>query len=146
MLKQIFFQAKICWDSFVNAFSRSLENLLTVDAHPANVRLGSAMNLPVEWAGQFDAIICDPPYYDSVTYADLTDFFYPWHKRVIGDDYPEAFVTEVTPKTKSWFRKPSITGAAKPAPSSSMKMGWQRRSARCSGAAPRWHCCHHVCT
>lgn len=45
-----------------------------------------------------DAVVTDPPYYDNVSYADLSDFFYVWLKRVIGDVYPEHFATDTTPK------------------------------------------------
>ncbi|MCX7832014.1 MAG: DUF1156 domain-containing protein, partial [Actinobacteria bacterium] len=48
----------------------------------------------------FDAIITDPPYYDNVPYADLSDFFYVWLKRSIGHLYPEHFTGELTPKKK----------------------------------------------
>jgi putative DNA methylase len=47
---------------------------------------------------QFDAVITDPPYYDNVDYAKLSDFFYVWLKRTIGHLYPEHFATEGTPK------------------------------------------------
>jgi putative DNA methylase len=86
------------WGSQLDVLLASIENLVTSDCAPVTIRLGSATQLPPEWTGHFDAVICDPPYYDSVTYGDLTDYFYPWHKRIVGDDYPEAFVTEVTPK------------------------------------------------
>ena len=46
----------------------------------------------------FDAIFTDPPYYNSVPYADLSDFFYVWLKRTVGDLYPELFATPLTPK------------------------------------------------
>ena len=36
-----------------------------------------------------NALITDPPYYDAVPYADLSDFFYVWLKRSFGDLYPE---------------------------------------------------------
>src|SRR5205809_5147452 len=45
-----------------------------------------------------DALITDPPYYDNVPYADLSDFFYVWLKRSIGFLYPEHFSTPLTPK------------------------------------------------
>jgi putative DNA methylase len=45
-----------------------------------------------------DAIITDPPYYDNISYADLSDFFYVWLKRNIGFLYPEHFSTPLTPK------------------------------------------------
>lgn len=88
------------WQSQLNAFLYSIENVVTVSGDPVTVRLGSATNLPAEWTGRFDAVVTDPPYYDSVPYANLSDYFYPWHKRIVGDDYPEAFVTESTPKDK----------------------------------------------
>jgi putative DNA methylase len=86
------------WDSFINALLPTLENVIQSGGLPAKVVLGSAKSLPLDWTGTFDAVICDPPYYHSVPYASLSDYFYPWHKRVVGEDYPEAFVTEVTPK------------------------------------------------
>jgi adenine-specific DNA methylase len=48
----------------------------------------------------FDAVITDPPYYDNVPYSYLSDFFYVWLKRTIGDLYPELFSTPLTPKSK----------------------------------------------
>ena len=48
--------------------------------------------------GFVDAIITDPPYYDNIPYADVSDFFYVWLKRSIGALYPEHFATELTPK------------------------------------------------
>jgi len=45
-----------------------------------------------------DAIFTDPPYYDNVPYSYLSDFFYVWLKRSIGDLYPELFGTPLTPK------------------------------------------------
>jgi putative DNA methylase len=63
----------------------------------ATVTRGSATALP--WLdASFDAVITDPPYYDNVPYADISDFFYVWLKRTIGHLYPEHFATEGTPK------------------------------------------------
>jgi putative DNA methylase len=41
----------------------------------------------------------DPPYYDNVPYADLSDFFYVWLRHSLKDIYPELFGTVLTPKT-----------------------------------------------
>jgi putative DNA methylase len=49
-------------------------------------------------SNHFDAVLTDPPYYDNVPYAALSDFFYVWLKRVIGDVYPELFSTPSSPK------------------------------------------------
>jgi putative DNA methylase len=40
----------------------------------------------------------DPPYYDNVGYADLSDFFYVWLRRSLGGIYPDLFSTLLTPK------------------------------------------------
>ncbi len=63
----------------------------------ASVHRASATRLPWEKA-TFDAVLTDPPYYDNVAYADLSDFFYVWLKRSIGFLYPEHFSSLLTPK------------------------------------------------
>lgn len=45
-----------------------------------------------------DVFVTDPPYYNAVPYADISDFFYVWLKRTIGDVVPELFSTPLTPK------------------------------------------------
>jgi putative DNA methylase len=49
--------------------------------------------------GNIDLIITDPPYYNAIPYADLSDFFYVWLRRTIGDLYPEVFANPLTPKS-----------------------------------------------
>ena len=46
-----------------------------------------------------DAIVTDPPYYDAIPYADLSDFFYVWLKRTVGDLYEPVFDAPLTPKS-----------------------------------------------
>lgn len=46
------------------------------------------------------AVVTDPPYYDAIAYADLSDFFYVWLKRNLGDLYPLNFATPQTPKSE----------------------------------------------
>lgn len=46
----------------------------------------------------FDVIVTDPPYYDSVPYSDLSDYFYVWIKRSISGPHSDAFRTLLTPK------------------------------------------------
>ncbi|KKL08299.1 hypothetical protein LCGC14_2577250, partial [marine sediment metagenome] len=59
----------------------------------------SATSLPYP-DNYFDAIFTDPPYYDNVPYSHLSDFFYVWLKRSIGDLYPELFSTPLSPKSE----------------------------------------------
>ncbi len=44
-------------------------------------------------------VVTDPPYYDAVPYADLSDFFYVWQKRSLTFTYPLNFTTPQTPKS-----------------------------------------------
>ena len=45
-----------------------------------------------------DAVVMDPPYYDNVMYAELSDFFYVWLKRTAGLVFPELFRRHLTDK------------------------------------------------
>ncbi len=51
-------------------------------------------------------ISTDPPYYDNIGYADLSDFFYIWLRGAIGSLYPELFSTVLVPKAKELVASP----------------------------------------
>jgi len=59
---------------------------------------GSASDLASLPDGSVHAIVTDPPYYDNVMYAELSDFFYVWLKRTAGYLYPEWFAAQLTDK------------------------------------------------
>ncbi len=59
---------------------------------------GPAIELPYP-DNYFDVVLTDPPYYDSVPYSHLSDFFYVWLKRTVGDLYPNLFATPLTPRS-----------------------------------------------
>jgi adenine-specific DNA methylase len=46
-----------------------------------------------------DIVITDPPYYDAIAYADLSDFFYIWLRITLNDVFPLNFSTPQTPKS-----------------------------------------------
>jgi putative DNA methylase len=52
----------------------------------------------------------DPPYYDNIGYADLSDCFYVWLRRTIGTIYPEIFSTLLVPKTAELIAAPERFG------------------------------------
>ncbi|GIX22527.1 MAG: hypothetical protein KatS3mg121_1310 [Gammaproteobacteria bacterium] len=51
-------------------------------------------------------ISTDPPYYDNVGYADLSDFFYVWLRRSLRGVYPELFATVAVPKAEELVATP----------------------------------------
>jgi putative DNA methylase len=51
-------------------------------------------------------ISTDPPYYDNIGYADLSDFFYVWLRRCLGSVYPDLFETVLTPKAAELVATP----------------------------------------
>ena len=48
----------------------------------------------------------DPPYYDNIMYASLSDFFYVWLRRSLRDVYPDLLATMVTPKEDELVANP----------------------------------------
>lgn len=64
-----------------------------------------------------DVFFTDPPYYDAIPYADLSDFFYVWLRRALGDIQPDLFSFALSPKDEEAIWNPSRkygpTGLAK---------------------------------
>ena len=67
----------------------------------------SASDLSSLPGGCVHHICVDPPYYDNVMYAELSDFFYVWLKRSVGDLYPELFRDELTNKDEEAVANPA---------------------------------------
>ncbi len=65
-----------------------------------------AADLPLPDAS-IQAVVMDPPYYDNVQYAELSDFFYVWLKRTAGRLYPDLFSTELTEKATEAVMNPA---------------------------------------
>ena len=97
------------WDyAEANPFSLSSGNWLG----QVDWVMKSVAHLPTSMPGevrQRDAVACvgeaerpvvstDPPYYDNIQYADLSDFFYVWLRRNVGEIWPEECATLLTPK------------------------------------------------
>ena len=67
-------------------------------------------------AKQFDAqsdcglrdimVSTDPPYYDNIGYADLSDYFYVWMRQALKDTYPKLFRTMLVPKSEELVATP----------------------------------------
>lgn len=58
-----------------------------------------------------NSVFCtDPPYYDNIGYADLSDVFYVWLRKVLKTIYPDTFATMVVPKAEELIADPSRHG------------------------------------
>jgi putative DNA methylase len=64
---------------------------------------GDAQNQSVS---ESKVISTDPPYYDNIGYADLSDFFYVWLRRSLKPIYPDLFATLAVPKAEELIAAP----------------------------------------
>ena len=72
-----------------------------------HISCGSGDSLAHITAASVDAVVMDPPYYDNVMYAELSDFFYVWLKRTAGLLYPELFMAPLTNKEDEAVANPA---------------------------------------
>jgi putative DNA methylase len=93
-------------------FNFILQESKTYLNNVATVLRTSSSSLPLDFTS-IDGIVTDPPYFDSVPYADLSDFFYVWLKRSIGHLYPEHFSAKLTPKKQEAIMEPTRHGGNK---------------------------------
>jgi putative DNA methylase len=81
----------------------------------------------------------DPPYYDNIGYADLSDFFYVWLRRTIGDFYPDLFGTVLVPKTLELTAAPERFNGDKQKAKEHFESGFRRAfTALREGMDPRF--------
>jgi putative DNA methylase len=76
------------------------ENIININLESAD----SLYHIPDE---SLEAIITDPPYYGTIQYGELSDFFYCWMRRVLGDIFPDIFWQELTDKDREAVANPS---------------------------------------
>ncbi len=100
-----------------NPFSNSTGNFLSqVDGIAANIDNLAITKTPAGSASQKDAATAynisnvifstDPPYYDNIGYADLSDFFYIWLRHSLNTAYPDIFRTLLVPKSQELIAAP----------------------------------------
>jgi putative DNA methylase len=102
--------------SFLGAATWTAESIDGVAADIGS-RFGSseqddAMN---QHRSENKAISTDPPYYDNVGYADLSDFFYVWLRRTLQRTYPALFATVAVPKAEELIATPYRHGSKRKA-------------------------------
>ena len=94
------------WTSHLDWVLRYIEGNLALPSVRSLAQKASATALLFE-DNFLDAVLTDPPYYDNVPYAALSDFFYVWLKRSVGEIFPELFSTPVTPKSGEAIMEPT---------------------------------------
>ena len=72
----------------------------------ATITNRDAANLPHD-TDSIQSVVIDPPYYSSVMYAELSDYFYVWFKEYLGDVYPDLFKSSLTNKDDEAVANPS---------------------------------------
>ena len=106
----------MAWDyAEVNPFSNSTGSYSSM----VSWLYDCLQELPAQGLGevsQFDAqsdcglrnimVSSDPPYYDNIGYADLSDFFYVWMRQSLKDTYPKLFRTMLVPKAEELVATP----------------------------------------
>jgi adenine-specific DNA methylase len=88
------------WFATLESTCAVIDHCSQASTRPARVVRANAQRLEQFDDGEFDAVVVDPPYYDAIQYADLSDFFYVWLKRSIGHLYSDLFASPLTPKSQ----------------------------------------------
>jgi len=109
------------WDfSEANAFGGmagdpfvSLKNMARVFDVLPTFSMGSASQEDAQTVniGKEKIVSTDPPYYDNVGYADLSDFFYVWLRRSLRSVFPDLFATVAVPKAEELVATPYRHGS-----------------------------------
>jgi adenine-specific DNA methylase len=87
--------------------SKGILGIEKYDSKSIQIHSASADNLTHIPDNSVDAVITDPPYYATIQYAEISDFFYVWLKRTLGDIFPELFYLELTDKEREAVANPS---------------------------------------
>ena len=114
------FQAiPMIWDfAEVNIFSSSTQNwraqvewvARVLDRLPSNVNSATVYQADAATTAFGEGnpiVITDPPYYNNVAYADLSDYFYVWLRKMLSDVYPDLFAGVLTPKDEEMIHEPT---------------------------------------
>jgi len=83
------------WDLGVDQASKMLD-LLGIGPPGTALQVDAA----AQSTSENRVVSTDPPYYDNVPYADLSDFFYVWLRRALRPAFPEVFATLAVPKAE----------------------------------------------
>jgi putative DNA methylase len=93
-------------DGIAKAFSKSFEFVATSASGSATQADAGTQDMSRD-----KLVSTDPPYYNNVDYADLSDFFYVWLRRSLSTVFPDLFATVATPKAEELVATPYRHGS-----------------------------------
>lgn len=85
------------WDRCISYILEYVENIDSLNLKEGNVEQSPAQNHPLP-DDSVQIFFSDPPYYNAVPYADLSDFFYIWLKKGLSEDFHKLFENNTSPK------------------------------------------------
>jgi adenine-specific DNA methylase len=85
------------WDEACRYLGLFTEQISKTAGWPASAERANALALPLPDDAAM-SLFTDPPYYDAVPYADLSDYFYVWHKRTLHPFRLDLLKEQLTPK------------------------------------------------
>lgn len=89
------------WQEVVNGSARALAEHTAIGG-TGSVTMQDAASAQVSGV----VVSTDPPYYDNIGYADLSDYFYVWLRRTLSTTWPDLFRRIVTPKAEELVASP----------------------------------------
>ena len=98
--------------SYSGAINWTAESIEGVVSRAGSIS-GEAVQLDAatQYLSQHKLVSTDPPYYDNIGYADLSDFFYVWLRRSLKPIFPELFATLAVPKSEELVATPYRHGS-----------------------------------
>ena len=120
--------------SFHSLFTRLIKSFssLGTSDNIGSIEQADAQNAPIP----SNAILStDPPYYDNIGYAELSDFFYVWMKRSLSEIHPNLFGLLSTPKNDELIAAPNRHGNTEAAEKfflDGMKLALSNAASKCS--------------
>ena len=91
------------WTAYAEWIAKAVERL-PLDVNPGEAHQADAATTIHAESGP--VIVTDPPYYDNIGYADLSDFFYVWLRPLLRDMNHEMFGGILTPKNEEMIAAP----------------------------------------
>ena len=101
-------EVAICWSNAVKYSAANLEVTARLACTPG---FGVQLDASAQSLSDGKLVSTDPPYYDNIGYADLSDFFYVWLRRSLLPVFPDLFATLAVPKAEELVATPYRHGS-----------------------------------